>query len=231
MKKATLYISGDVQRAGYRTKVVSIAKAYDIKGNVQNLPDGRVKIIGEGEESNLEQFIQAVNIKNTLIKVKDIEKQYSDPSGEYQSFYKLVDEGETDERLDTAADLLKELIHVTKNGFDRFEVKQDVMIEKQDVIIEKQDVMIEKQDVMIEKQDVMIEKQDVMIEKQDVMIDKMDHNTSILKDFKKETNQNFNQLSNIMTKHDIEARERIATITTEISDIKERLSRLESAKV
>ena len=189
MKKATLYISGDVQRAGYRTKVVSIAKAYDIKGNVQNLPDNRVKIIAEGEESNLEQFIQAVNIKNTLIKVKDIEKQYSDPSGEYQSFYKIVDEGETDERLDTAADLLKELIHVTKNGFDRLEVKQDVMIEK------------------------------------------MDHNTSIIKDFKNETNQNFNQLSNIMTKHDIDAKERIVTITIEISDIKERLSRLESAKV
>ena len=196
MKKATLYISGDVQRAGYRTKVVSIAKAYDIKGNVQNLPDDRVKIIAEGEESNLEQFIHAVNIKNTLINVKDIEKQYSDPSGEYQSFYKIVDEGETDERLDTAADLLKELIHVTKNGFDRLEVKQDVMIEKQDDMIEK-----------------------------------MDHNTSIIKDFKNETNQNFNQLSNIMTKHDIDAKERIATITIEISDIKERLSRLESAKI
>ena len=198
MKKATLYITGDVQRAGYRTKVVSIARVFNIKGNVQNLPDGRVKIIAEGEEQNLEQFIQAVNINNTLINVKDIEKQYSEPSGEYQSFYKLVDEGETDERLDTAADLLKELIHVTKNGFDRLEVKQDIMIEKQDIMIEKQDIMIEK----------------------------MDHNTSILTDFKDETNQNFDQLSNIMTKHDIDARERIAAITIEISDIKKRLSRL-----
>ena len=85
MNRATLYISGDVQRAGYRTKVVAIAKTFDIKGNVQNLPDGRVKIIAEGEESNLEQFIQAVNIKNTLVKVKDIAKQYSDPSGEYRA--------------------------------------------------------------------------------------------------------------------------------------------------
>ncbi|MDW7728225.1 MAG: acylphosphatase, partial [Candidatus Methanoperedens sp.] len=160
MKKATLFISGDVQRAGYRTKVVSIARVFNIKGNVQNLPDGRVKVIAEGEGSALEQFIQAVNIKNTLIKVRDIEKQYSPPSGEYQGFYKLVDEGETDERLDTAADLLKELIHVTKNGFNR----------------------------LGEKQDVMIEKQDIMIEKQDIMIEKMDDNTSILKDFKNETN-------------------------------------------
>ena len=231
MKRATLYISGDVQRVGFRTKVVSMAKAFNIKGNVQNLPDGRVKIIAEGEEPNLAQFIQAVNIKNSLIKVKDIEKDYSNPSGDYLSFYKLVNEGENDERLDTAADLLKELIYVTKNGFDRLEVKQDVMIEKQDMIIEKQAVMIEKQDMMIEKQDLMIEKQDMMIEKQDIMIDKIEHNTSILKDFKNETHQNFNRISNIMIKHDADASERIAIITTEISDIKERLSRLESAKV
>ena len=196
MKRATLYISGNVQRAGYRSKVVSIAKAFDIKGNVQNLPDGRVKIIAEGEEPYLEQFIQAVNIKNTIINVTNIDTQYSAPSGEYNSFYKLVDEGETDERLDTAADLLKELIHVTKNGFDRLEVKQDIMIEKQDV-----------------------------------MIGKMDQNTSILTDFKNETHQNFNHLSKMVAKHDVDASERFFSIISEISNIKERLSRLESANV
>jgi acylphosphatase len=176
MKRATLYISGNVQRAGYRTKVVSIAKALDI--NVQNLPDERVKIIAEGEVQNLKHFIQAIKIKNTLINVKNIECKFSDPSGEYYSFYKLVDEGETDERLDTAADLLKELIHVTKNGFDRLEAKQDIMIEKQDLMIEK-----------------------------------MDNNTLILKDFKDETNQHFDQISNLMTKHDNSGRDRIALIT------------------
>ena len=196
MKRATLYISGDVQQAGYRTKVVSIAKALDIKGNVQNLPDERVKIIAEGEVQNLKHFIQAIEIKNTLINVTDIESEYSDLSKEYHSFYKLVDEGETDERLDTAADLLKELIHVTKNGFDRLEVKQDIMIEKQDIMIEK-----------------------------------MDNNTSILKDFKAETNQHFDQISNFMTKHDNSGKDRIALITEDISNIKKRLSNLESAKI
>jgi len=152
MKRATLYISGNVQRAGYRSKVISIANNYDITGNIQNLPDGKVKIIAEGEEKDLEKFIQAINIKNSLINVTDIRKEYSAPSGEYESFFKLVSEGETDERLDTAADLLKELIHVTRNGFVGLEKKQDIMIEKQDIMIEKQDIMIEKQDIMIETQ-------------------------------------------------------------------------------
>ncbi len=54
-------------------------------------------------------------------------------------------------------------------------------------------------------------------------------NTSILKDFKNETNENLGHLTNIMTKHDVDAQERIANLTMEISGIKERLSRLESA--
>lgn len=132
MKRATLYISGNVQRTGYRTKVVSIAEALNIRGNVQNLPDGRVKIIAEGEEADLKKFIQAVDIKNALINVTSIEKEYSDATGEYEGFYKLVGKGETDERLDTAADLLKELIHATKNGFDRLEKKQGETIVKID---------------------------------------------------------------------------------------------------
>ena len=59
--------------------------------------------------------------------------------------------------------------------------------------------------------------------------EKLDYNTSILKDFKNETNENFGRLTDIMTKHDVDAQERIAYLTTEISGIKERLSRLESA--
>ena len=146
MKRVTLHIAGKVQQVGFRSKAVAIANALGIKGNVQNLVDGRVKIVAEGEEADLERFIQGLNIQNTLIYVTDIVKNYSNPTGDYESFYKLVSEGETDERLDTAADLLKELIHVTKNGFDRLDKKQDVMIEKQDVMIEKQTETMDKID-------------------------------------------------------------------------------------
>ena len=73
--------------------------------------------------------------------------------------------------------------------------------------------------------------QDQMIEKQDIMIDKIEDNTSILQDFKYETNRNFTQLTNIMTKHDVDAQERIATLTVEVYDIKARLVRVESKLV
>jgi acylphosphatase len=65
--------------------------------------------------------------------------------------------------------------------------------------------------------------------------DKLDTNTSILKentsilnDFKEETNENFSDLKTIVSKHDIDASERFSSIQKEISEIKERLSNVES---
>ena len=214
MKRVILYISGSVQRAGYRTKAISLANVFNIKGIVFNLPDGRVKIIAEGNEANLEQFITALDIRNTLINVTNIEKEYCTPSGEYDSFYKLVNERETDERLDTAADLLKNLIVVVEDGFSDLGKKQDIMIEKQDTMIGKQDIMIGKQDVMIERQDVMIEKQDTTVE--------------ILKTVKEDTSAINNEIST--SKEDIKDifYEKYEFLTREIIDIKVTLSEIKA---
>jgi acylphosphatase len=94
-----------------------------------------------------------------------------------------------------------------------------------------------------ERLDVANAKMTIMTQKQDVMIEKLDNNTSILKEnssalkentsiligFKNETNENLNRLTNIMTKHDVDAQERIVNLTVEISGIKERLTNLEMA--
>ena len=117
MNKVTLHISGNVQRVGYRVKVISIANALGIKGFIQNLPDGKVKIIAQGEQSELDKLIQAINISNSLINVTNIEQEYSIPSDDYEGFNKVVGDGETDERLDNAVDLFKKLITVTEDGF------------------------------------------------------------------------------------------------------------------
>jgi acylphosphatase len=125
MKKVTLHISGNVQRVGYRAKVISIANALGIKGFIQNLSDGRVKIIAQGEQSELDKLIQAINISNSLINVTNIEQEYSIPSDDYEGFNKVVGDGETDERLDNAVDLFKKLITVTEDGFSNLGDKVD----------------------------------------------------------------------------------------------------------
>ena len=51
--------------------------------------------------------------------------------------------GETDERLDTAAEYLKKLISVTERGFGSLGAQMDAMLEKQDAMLEKQDETID----------------------------------------------------------------------------------------
>jgi acylphosphatase len=170
MRRLTAYISGRVQRSGYRGKVVAVAKAFGLKGTVQNLPDGRVLVVAEGEDADLERFANALVMKNAIINVTGIEKQYSPSAGGFEDFGKIVGQGETDERLDTAVDHLKVLIDLTKQGLG----KQDQMLDKQDQMLGKMDLMLDKQDQMIGTQDQTLGKLDLMLDKQDEIVEKID---------------------------------------------------------
>ena len=117
MNKIRATVSGRIQNVGYRAKVIRIAKDFGLTGVIQNLDDGRVRIIAESKNGDFGKFLDAIRIKNTLINVVDVEVEPADATGDFADFYKLVGEGETDERLDTAADHLKRLISVTENGF------------------------------------------------------------------------------------------------------------------
>jgi acylphosphatase len=146
MKRLTLVVSGNVQRAGYRDIIIRLGMALGLRGYAENLPDGRVKVVAEGEERKLELLKESADIKNTLIQVEKIEDSFSEATGEFSGFFKLVKEGETDERLDRAAELLKEVIvamnqgfsslnNTMTSGFNRLGEGQDKMLEKQDATI------------------------------------------------------------------------------------------------
>ncbi|MEA1944360.1 MAG: acylphosphatase, partial [Euryarchaeota archaeon] len=139
MERIATVVSGRIQNVGYRARVVAIAKESGITGTVQNLGDGRVKIIAEGEEGDLKAFLDAIRIKNALIDVEDVLVEYSDATGEYGDFYKLVGEGETDERLDKASEYLKELITVTKSGFS--EMKEEIVGVREEIVGVKEEIV------------------------------------------------------------------------------------------
>jgi acylphosphatase/uncharacterized protein YoxC len=114
MPRLTAFISGMVQKTGYRANVVILANAFGLQGYVQNLPNGKVKVVAEGKQTDLERFQNCLSIKDALIDVQNIENEYTAATGEFTGFEKMVSGGETDQRLDRAADLLKDLIVVSK---------------------------------------------------------------------------------------------------------------------
>lgn len=91
-KRLTAHVTGRIQKVGYKAKVVESAKDLGLKGMVQDLNDGRAKIIAEGESLNLERFIRAVNIKNSAsIHVSSISKEYSEAVGDLEDFKEIVE--------------------------------------------------------------------------------------------------------------------------------------------
>ena len=151
---------------GYRSRVLAAARALDITGYVTNLPDGRVKIVAEGANADLDRFLRSVRIENTLIAVTDISIEYSEPKGCYDSFYKITGEGETDTRLDTAANYLKELIVAVREGFSAVNSKLDTIISGQADLMEGQNRLVEGQNSLAEGQNRLVEGQNSLVEGQ-----------------------------------------------------------------
>jgi acylphosphatase len=60
VKTIEIFISGKVQRVGFRACVRRIATDLHVSGTVINLPDGRVHIIATAESIILEKFISMI---------------------------------------------------------------------------------------------------------------------------------------------------------------------------
>lgn len=74
-----IYFEGRVQGVGFRYTCRYLANSHNIKGWVMNLPDGRVELLAQGEEEDLNAFIR--DLKNeflnyiTNIKIEELTSQ------------------------------------------------------------------------------------------------------------------------------------------------------------
>ena len=168
MKRLTAFVSGKVQRVGYRARVIQLANGLGLKGIIENLSDGRVRIIAEGDEEKIKLFEGSIDIKNTFIQVSTIEKSYSQPYGEFDGFFKLVGTGETDSRLDEGIGVLKDMrdLLISICGMQKEMLgKQDQMLGKQEeTILEIKDMnrsLNKKMDKVLDKSEIIELKSDV----------------------------------------------------------------------
>ncbi len=60
MKTIEIFITGRVQKVGFRACIRRIATDLKVSGTVMNLPDGRVHIYATGELMILEKFVSMV---------------------------------------------------------------------------------------------------------------------------------------------------------------------------
>lgn len=81
-----IYYSGNVQGVGFRYTVRSVATGYEVTGRVRNLPDGRVELIAEGSQSELEAFRQAIRAEGLEHFIDNEDVRWSDASNGFRGF-------------------------------------------------------------------------------------------------------------------------------------------------
>jgi acylphosphatase len=132
MQRLIAYVSGKVQKSGYRARVVTIAQNLRLKGYVQNLEDGRVKVVAEGESFDLEILLRALDMK-----------EYSSSTGDFEGFFKVVSGGgETDQRLDVAAEKLTELVTVNREILMELKANRQELKETRGDIRDSRDAIV-----------------------------------------------------------------------------------------
>jgi acylphosphatase len=82
-QKVHVFFTGHVQGVGFRFTARKIAEKLGLAGFVQNLPDGRVEIVCEGDKSVLDDFLSEIEeamrgyISNSTIEWDDMKGGFS----------------------------------------------------------------------------------------------------------------------------------------------------------
>lgn len=78
--------AGPVQGVGFRYTVKITAHGFEITGNVRNLDDGRVELMAEGGQEELEAFLQAIRESEVGRFIRQEQASWSEAKNEFRGF-------------------------------------------------------------------------------------------------------------------------------------------------
>ncbi len=81
MQRITVLVSGQVQGVGYRYFTRKKAFELGLSGYAENLSDGRVEVVAEGEKADLEHLIHHLRQGPRGARVDQIDVQWSEATG------------------------------------------------------------------------------------------------------------------------------------------------------
>ena len=84
-ERAHVVFVGRVQGVGFRYTTVGLAASYAVTGSVQNLRDGSVELVAEGERTEVEAFLRAVTDRMGGY-IHDATVTWARATGEFEDF-------------------------------------------------------------------------------------------------------------------------------------------------
>jgi acylphosphatase len=85
VQRRVCHFSGRVQGVGFRYTVHNLAMPHNIRGYVRNLPDGRVELVMEGSEREMDDLVDAIRRKMNQF-IKRVDTQVEPASGQFSGF-------------------------------------------------------------------------------------------------------------------------------------------------
>jgi len=193
MKRVIVIANGEVQRVGYRDIVEKIARKLHLTGYVENFKPYDVKIVAEGEESSLDEFLTRIRIDKhpaSPISVEDIDVEFGAATGEFEYFEIMRGDWteELGERMDVAGALLYRSVEL---GIESVGIGRE-MLGKQDQMLGKQDIHTH---VLTEFRDRTQQNFDVLDVKYGKISDSVERAIDEMRDERKELRASVNNLT------------------------------------
>lgn len=85
-KQLRVRIHGRVQGVGFRAYTARRAQELGVAGWVRNEPDGTVRVVAEGTQSELDQFLSALKHGPRTSYVERVEEEWTDGGDTFDAF-------------------------------------------------------------------------------------------------------------------------------------------------
>ncbi len=86
MERRTYLFDGRVQGVGFRYTTQNVALQYDVNGYVRNLPDGRVELVVEGKDGEMESLVEDLRRRMNRY-IHHVEAHSAPATGEFDHFF------------------------------------------------------------------------------------------------------------------------------------------------
>ncbi|MEM3387436.1 MAG: acylphosphatase [Nitrososphaerales archaeon] len=211
MKRVIIVAKGDVQRVGYRDEVERNARKLNIRGYVENLKPYDVRIVAEGDEEKLKQFIENIKIQKFPIFVESMDINWQDATGEFKYFEIKRGEWQEEllERVDVAGKLLYRSVELGEKS---------VKLGERSVELGEKSVKLGERSVELGEKSVKLGERSVSLgeEMLNVMKDEAEKTREVVREESKKTRQELRLLRNDIRVYLKESLKEIRTKITEI---------------
>lgn len=112
MKELTIQVYGRVQGVRFRTFTKEQALKTGINGYVKNDSEGSIRIIAQGDEASLRNFLDSIQRGSTFAKVEGLSYRWTSPQTNYKNFFIMIDSNTLEDQTSSFINLGKKILGI-----------------------------------------------------------------------------------------------------------------------